>query len=72
MYALAIANAAIGFLEKLTFLESSGLDKVGPEAYLVNFTAIATILFGGFVLLTVYAQKDEQTEEEDYRSYSAI
>lgn len=71
VYGLAIANAAIGFLEKLTFLENSGLDKAGSEAYLVNFTAIATVLFGAFVLLTVYAQKDQETEE-DYGSYSAI
>ncbi|XP_021765132.1 transmembrane ascorbate ferrireductase 1-like [Chenopodium quinoa] len=71
VYSLAIANAAIGFLEKLTFLESAGLDKVGAEAYLVNFTAIATVLFGAFVLFTVYAQKDQEPEEE-YSSYSAI
>ena len=71
VYALAIATAAIGFLEKLTFLQNGGLDKFGSEAFLVNFTAIATILFGAFVLLTVYAQKDQ--EEEDYAgSYSAI
>ncbi|CAO2838861.1 unnamed protein product [Amaranthus hypochondriacus] len=71
VYALAIATAAIGFLEKLTFLQNAGLDKFGSEAFLVNFTAIATILFGAFVLLTVYAQKDQ--EEEDYAgSYSAI
>ncbi|KAH9611070.1 hypothetical protein KSS87_018973 [Heliosperma pusillum] len=69
VYVLAVANAAIGFLEKLTFLESSGLPKFGSEAYLVNFTAIATVLYGTFVLFTVYAQKDQ--EIEDF-SYSAI
>lgn len=69
VYGLAIANAALGFLEKLTFLESSGLDKFSAEAYLVNFTAIATVLYGAAVMLTVYAQK--QQEGDDY-SYSSI
>ncbi|KAL6963499.1 hypothetical protein U1Q18_004525 [Sarracenia purpurea var. burkii] len=68
VYVLAVGNAALGFLEKLTFLESSGLAKYGPEAFLVNFTAIVTILYGGFVVLTVLSQA---SSEEDY-SYSAI
>ncbi|KMS95285.1 hypothetical protein BVRB_009630 [Beta vulgaris subsp. vulgaris] len=71
VYGLAVANAAIGFLEKLTFLQSAGLDKFGAEAYLVNFTAIATVLYGAFVLLTVRAQKDQESTE-DYGTYSAI
>ncbi|KAH9603489.1 hypothetical protein KSS87_010005 [Heliosperma pusillum] len=66
VYVLAIANAAIGFLEKLTFLESAGLEKFGPEAFLVNFTAIATVLYGTFVLLTVYAKKDQEPDEYSY------
>uniref|UniRef100_A0A7C9CKH9 ascorbate ferrireductase (transmembrane) n=1 Tax=Opuntia streptacantha TaxID=393608 RepID=A0A7C9CKH9_OPUST len=66
VYALAVANAALGFLEKLTFLESAGLDKFGPEAYLVNFTAIATVLYGAFVMVTVYAQKDQEREDAGY------
>lgn len=68
VYTLAIANAAIGFLEKLTFLENSGLAKYGPEALLVNFTAVATILYGAFVIFTVACQAPA---EDDY-SYSAI
>ncbi|MBA0768104.1 hypothetical protein Gotri_016937 [Gossypium trilobum] len=51
VYILAVANAAIGFLEKLTVLESSGLAKYGAEAYLVNFTAIVTILYGALGLV---------------------
>ncbi|KAL9225310.1 hypothetical protein vseg_001252 [Gypsophila vaccaria] len=70
VYVLAVANAALGFLEKLTFLESSGLAKFGPEAYLVNFTAIATVLYGTFVLFAVYAQKDQEVLDDS--SYSAI
>ncbi|XP_074282132.1 transmembrane ascorbate ferrireductase 1-like [Silene latifolia] len=66
VYVLAIANAAIGFLEKLTFLETAGLAKFGPEAFLVNFTAIATVLYGTFVLFTVYARKEQEPDEYSY------
>ncbi|KAL9240448.1 hypothetical protein vseg_014667 [Gypsophila vaccaria] len=66
VYVLAVANAALGFLEKLTFLESSGLPKFGSEAFLVNFTAIATVLYGTFVLFTVYAQKEQESDDYDY------
>lgn len=68
VYVLAVANAAIGFLEKLTFLENSGLTKFGSEAFLVNFTALVTVLYGGFVVLTVASQG----HSEDDHSYSAI
>ncbi|KAL8142723.1 hypothetical protein V2J09_015755 [Rumex salicifolius] len=70
VFILAVGTAAIGFLEKLTFLENSGLDKFGTEAYLVNFTALATVLYGAFVVLTVFSQSD-QPATDDY-SYSAI
>ncbi|KAG6753516.1 hypothetical protein POTOM_043585 [Populus tomentosa] len=53
VYILAVGNAALGCLEKLTFLESSGIAKYGPEALLVNFTAVITILYGAFVILSV-------------------
>ncbi|KAJ7974204.1 transmembrane ascorbate ferrireductase 1 [Quillaja saponaria] len=56
VYVLAVGTAALGFLEKLTFLENSGLDKYGSEAFLVNFTAVVTILFGAFVVLSVNSQ----------------
>lgn len=68
VYILAVGNAALGYLEKLTFLENSGLAKYGAEAFLVNFTAIVTILFGAFVILTVFSQP---VAEDEY-SYSAI
>ncbi|KAK2973096.1 hypothetical protein RJ640_023026 [Escallonia rubra] len=68
VYLLAVGNAALGYLEKLTFLENSGLAKYGSEAFLVNFTAIVTVLFGTFVVLTVISQGPA---ENDY-SYSAI
>jgi len=68
VYILAVATATLGFLEKLTFLENSGLAKYGSEAFLVNFTAIVTVLYGTFVLLTALSQGPP---EEDY-SYSSI
>ncbi|XP_057481137.1 transmembrane ascorbate ferrireductase 1 isoform X1 [Actinidia eriantha] len=68
VYVLAVGNAALGFLEKLTFLENSGLAKYGSEAFLVNFTAIVTILYGTFVILTALSQAPA---EDDY-SYTAI
>ncbi|GAB2227701.1 hypothetical protein Droror1_Dr00009528 [Drosera rotundifolia] len=70
-YSLAVGNAILGFLEKLVFLETYGVSKVGPEAYLVNFTAIATILYGVFVILVVYCQHEDQTPV-DPNSYTAI
>ncbi|KAF8085175.1 hypothetical protein N665_0677s0005 [Sinapis alba] len=71
VYVLAVGNSVLGFLEKLTFLEKSGLDKFGSEAFLVNFMAIITILFGTFVLLIVFSKSPPLVEEDNY-SYSAI
>ncbi|KAI6696299.1 hypothetical protein NL676_016418 [Syzygium grande] len=68
VYCLAVGNAAIGFLEKLTFLENSGLAKYSAEAFLTNFTAVVTVLFGTFVVFTVLSQP----VVEDEHSYSAI
>ncbi|XP_068645883.1 probable ascorbate-specific transmembrane electron transporter 1 [Aristolochia californica] len=51
VYALALATVELGFLEKLTFLHNSGLDKYGSEAFLVKFNAIAVVLFGSLVVL---------------------
>ncbi|XP_010255441.1 PREDICTED: probable ascorbate-specific transmembrane electron transporter 1 [Nelumbo nucifera] len=68
VYVLALGTAMLGFLEKLTFLESSGLAKYGPEAYLVNFTSIVTVLFGAFVVLSVLSP----SHVEDDFTYSSI
>lgn len=72
VFILAVGNAALGFLEKLTFLENSGVSKFGAEAYLVNFTAIVTVLYGAFVVLTVFSQAEEPAGGADDYSYSAI
>ncbi|XP_009349345.2 transmembrane ascorbate ferrireductase 1 [Pyrus x bretschneideri] len=70
VYLLAVGNASLGFLEKLTFLENSGIDKFGTEAFLVNFTAIITVLFGVFVILSVLSEAPPSVEDDN--SYSAI
>ncbi|KAI9162291.1 hypothetical protein LWI28_025826 [Acer negundo] len=70
VYVLAVANAAIGFLEKLTFLETSGVAKYGSEALLVNFTAVVTILYGTFVILSVLSLPP--VDHHDDFSYSEI
>ncbi|CAJ1977068.1 unnamed protein product [Sphenostylis stenocarpa] len=66
VFVLAVGTAALGFLEKLTFLESSGLDKYGSEALLVNFTAIITVVFGVFVVLSALA--DAPATADDYEA----
>ncbi|PIN18273.1 cytochrome b [Handroanthus impetiginosus] len=68
VYILALGTASLGYLEKLTFLQNNGLAKYGAEAFLVNFTAIITILFGTFVILTILSQPQQ---EDDY-SYTTI
>ncbi|XP_010908428.1 ascorbate-specific transmembrane electron transporter 2 [Elaeis guineensis] len=68
VYILALANAELGFLEKITFLQSTGLPKYGPESFLVNFTALVVILLGVFVLISAIAP----AHIEDPHSYSAI
>ncbi|KAM3242498.1 hypothetical protein ACQJBY_054882 [Aegilops geniculata] len=55
VYILALATAELGFLEKLTFLQSSGIDKYGPESFLVNFTALVVVLFGASVVVAAVA-----------------
>lgn len=68
VYILALANAELGLLEKITFLQSTGLARHGPESFLVNFTALVVILLGGSVVMSVIAP----VHGEDPLSYSAI
>ncbi|GJN12685.1 hypothetical protein PR202_ga30987 [Eleusine coracana subsp. coracana] len=53
VFVLAVATAQLGFLEKLTFLQAPPLrlPKYGPEALLVNFTAVVVLLLGVAVVL---------------------
>ena len=68
VYVLIVSNASLGYLEKMTFLESGGLAKYGAEALMVNFTAIVTILYGAFVVMIAISQPPQ----EDDNGYSAI
>ncbi|KAL6911726.1 hypothetical protein ACP4OV_000531 [Aristida adscensionis] len=68
VYILALATAVLGFLEKLTFLQSSGLDKYGAEAFLVNFTALVVVLFGAAVVVAAVAP----ARLEDPQEYAPI
>lgn len=68
IYLFAIATAELGFLEKLTFLENSGLYKYGPEAMLVNFTSMVVLIFGGVVILS--AILPSEIEPEGYHPVS--
>lgn len=53
VFSLAVGNAQLGFLEKLTFLQGPPLmvEKYGAEALLVNFTAVVVLLLGVAVVL---------------------
>ncbi|KAI4324928.1 hypothetical protein MLD38_030370 [Melastoma candidum] len=70
LFSLAVGNAVMGFLEKLVFLETYGLAKFGAEAYLVNFTAVVTVLYGVFVVFSVLSQPVVVVEEES--AYTAL
>lgn len=55
LYAMAIAAAETGILEKLTFEENNlkmPLDRFSSEAMLVNSTAIIILIFAMFVVLS--------------------
>ncbi|RID78757.1 hypothetical protein BRARA_A01550 [Brassica rapa] len=62
VYIIAVGNAALG----------GGLDNYGTEAFLVNFTAIVTILFGAFVVLTVSAKSPSPSSSIDDAETTAI
>ncbi|KAK1284004.1 putative ascorbate-specific transmembrane electron transporter 1 [Acorus calamus] len=68
VYILAITTAELGFLEKLTFLQNSGLDKFGSEAFLVNFTALVVVFLGASVVLSAVLP----AQVEDTTGYTEI
>lgn len=54
LYALAIATAATGFLEKATFLQTNHvISRYSSEALLVNSMGILLVILGGFMTLAV-------------------
>lgn len=51
-YALAVATATTGILEKLTFLQTNlVISRYSTEALLVNSLGILIVVLGGFVIL---------------------
>lgn len=56
IYALAIATALTGFLEKATFLQTNQLiSRYSPEALLMNSQGILVVVLGGFIVLAILA-----------------
>ncbi|KAL6324488.1 hypothetical protein AAG906_013300 [Vitis piasezkii] len=54
IYALAVATATTGILEKATFLQSNKvISRYSMEALLVNSLGILIVVLGGFVILAV-------------------
>ncbi|XP_057968555.1 transmembrane ascorbate ferrireductase 2 [Malania oleifera] len=54
IYALAVATAATGILEKLTFLQTNQIiTRYSTEALLVNSLGILIVVLGGFVILAI-------------------
>ncbi|TVU15064.1 hypothetical protein EJB05_38566, partial [Eragrostis curvula] len=67
VYVLALVTAELGFLEKLTFLQSFlDLDKYGAEAFLVNFMALFVVLLGASVVVAAVTPADVDYERKDY------
>ncbi|BBN03961.1 transmembrane ascorbate-dependent reductase [Marchantia polymorpha subsp. ruderalis] len=66
-YVLAVATAVLGFLEKITFLQSGSLGHYASEAMFVNTVALLVVVFG---FVTVLAILIPAPKEED--GYQAI
>lgn len=65
IYILAVGNAQLGFIEKLTFLQLlSGLGKYGSEALLINFTALVVIFLGAAVVISTVNFKTTRLESQ--------
>lgn len=59
-YTAALATAELGLLEKLTFLQKTGVSPLGlwsSEAMLVNIIGIAICVYGAVVVLTTVVPK---------------
>ncbi|CAL0321686.1 unnamed protein product [Lupinus luteus] len=62
IYALAIATAATGLLEKATFLQSNNIiSRYSNEALLVNSIGILIVILGGFVILGLVTRSNDLT-----------
>ncbi|PKI75604.1 hypothetical protein CRG98_004005 [Punica granatum] len=70
IYALSVATATTGFLEKATFLQASHIiSHYSSEALLINSLGILVAVLGGLVILTVVsppaAAKDNITRKKN-------
>lgn len=65
IYILAVGNAQLGFIEKLTFLQLfNKLGKYGSEALLINFTALVVIFLGAAVVISTVNFKTTRLESQ--------
>ncbi|KAK7271777.1 hypothetical protein RJT34_27954 [Clitoria ternatea] len=63
IYALAIATATTGILEKTTFLQANKvISRYSNEALLVNSLGILIVILGGFVILGIVAPTHGKTD----------
>ncbi|KAF8011322.1 hypothetical protein BT93_J1812 [Corymbia citriodora subsp. variegata] len=54
IYALAIATATTGLLEKATFLQTNRvISRYSPEALLMNSLGVLVVVLGGFIVLAI-------------------
>ncbi|XP_054806293.1 transmembrane ascorbate ferrireductase 2 [Prosopis cineraria] len=61
IYALALATATTGILEKATFLQTNKvISRYSGEAMLVNSLGILIVILGGFVILGIVAPSNEK------------
>lgn len=61
IYALAIATATTGILEKATFLQTNKvISRYSGEALLVNSLGIFIVILGGFVILGIVAPSTDK------------
>ncbi|KAE9590281.1 putative ascorbate ferrireductase (transmembrane) [Lupinus albus] len=62
IYALAIATATTGLLEKATFLQTNNIiSRYSNEALLVNSIGILIVFLGGFVILGLVTRSNDQS-----------
>ncbi|WCJ25412.1 Transmembrane ascorbate-dependent reductase CYB561 [Euphorbia peplus] len=61
IYALSVATATTGFLEKVTFLQTNKvISRYSTEALLVNSLGILVVVLGGFVVLAVVTPQNNK------------
>lgn len=63
IYALSIATATTGLLEKATFLQTNNvISRYSSEALLVNSLGILIVILGGFVILGIVSPSYNKAE----------